>query len=114
MLLNELPKADGYYVYLLRCIDETLYCGWTTNLLKRYEKHVNGKGAKYTKAHPPMEVYYYEVCKDATTARKREYEIKQMNRQDKLKLMDRGKEHVTNNKKSISDVTENIIENETT
>ena len=84
------------------CIDETIIL-WLgqQNLLKRYEKTCgNGKGdQKYTKAHPPMEVYYYEVCKDATTARKREYEIKQMNRQDKLKLMDRGKEHVTNNEK---------------
>lgn len=112
MLLEKLPKEDGFYVYLIRCVDDSLYCGWTTNLLKRYEKHVNGKGAKYTKAHPPMEVYYYESFEDATSARKREYEIKQMHRQDKLKLV-RGKEYVANNKESIGDVTEKFIENKT-
>lgn len=112
MLLEKLPKEDGFYVYLIRCVDDSLYCGWTTNLLKRYEKHVNGKGAKYTKAHPPKEVYYFESFEDATAARKREYEIKQMHRQEKLNLV-RGKEYVTNNEKSIGNVIEKFIENKT-
>lgn len=83
---KELPQENGFYVYLLRCVDDSLYCGWTTNIAKRYEKHVNGKGAKYTRAHKPMEVYYLEVLQDASSARKREYEVKQLSRSQKLEL----------------------------
>ena len=81
-----MPEESGYYVYLLRCEDDSLYCGWTTNLKRRYEKHCSGKGAKYTRAHKPIEVFYYEEHVDAGSARKREYEIKQLNRSEKLKL----------------------------
>lgn len=87
-----IPESDGYYVYLLRCEDDTLYCGWTMNLKKRYQKHQSGKGAKYTRAHKPVEVYYYECLEDASSARKREYEIKQLSREQKLKLKDHGLE----------------------
>lgn len=82
----KLPEEDGNYVYLLRCMDDTLYCGWTTNLKKRYQKHLSGKGAKYTRAHKPVELFYYECYEDASSARKREYEIKQLSREQKLKL----------------------------
>lgn len=89
---KHIPQEDGCYVYLLRCDDDTLYCGWTTNLKKRYQKHQSGKGAKYTRAHKPVELYYYECCEDASSARKREYEIKQLSREQKLKLKDQGLE----------------------
>lgn len=84
--LVEIPTQDAFYVYLLRCNDDSLYCGWTTNLQKRFYLHKEGRGAKYTRAHPPLEIFYYEVCLDATTARKREYQIKQMKRKEKLML----------------------------
>lgn len=87
-----IPDKKGCYVYLIRCSDDSLYCGWTTNLLKRYELHCRGKGAKYTKSHPPIELYYWEELASSQEARKREYEIKQFTRQEKLKLPNRNKE----------------------
>lgn len=83
----EIPETNGFYVYLIRCVDDSLYCGWTINLKKRYETHKKGKGAKYTKAHPPVELCYWEDLLDETSAKKREYEIKRLNRKQKLELL---------------------------
>ena len=94
----KIPYEDGFYVYLLRCCDESLYCGWTTNLRKRFYDHVMKNGAKYTKAHRPLELYYFESCEDAASARKREYAIKQLSRREKLALRNIKKEAVTNKK----------------
>lgn len=85
-VVDEILAVDGYYVYLLLCQNGALYCGWTTNLKRRYIQHLNKKGAKYTKANPPIELYYYESFTNAKDARKREYQIKQFSRQEKLDL----------------------------
>ena len=74
------------YVYILRCNDNSLYTGWTNNLEKRLKTHLAGKGAKYTKARLPVELVYYEEFEDKIEAMKREYEIKQLSRKEKLKL----------------------------
>lgn len=81
-----IPEESGYYVYLIRCEDDSLYCGWTTNLIKRFKAHQSGKGAKYTKSHKPVEIFYYESFDNSINARKREYEIKQMSHKEKLLL----------------------------
>ena len=49
------------YTYILRCQDDTLYTGWTTDLEKRVETHNLGKGAKYTRTRLPVELVYYEA-----------------------------------------------------
>ncbi len=82
-----LPKQPGAYVYILECIDHSYYTGWTTNLYDRYQAHLQGKGAKYTKAHKPLACVYFEVHSDKQSAMKREYEIKQLSRSDKIKLI---------------------------
>lgn len=66
------------FVYLLRCNDNSLYCGWSFDIIKRLKAHNSGKGAKYTGARLPVELVYFEVYKDKTDAMKREYEIKQL------------------------------------
>lgn len=76
------------YVYILECADSTLYTGWTNNLEKRVETHLKGKGAKYTRCRLPVKLVYFEEYSDKVSAQKREYEIKQMTRDDKLKLID--------------------------
>lgn len=76
-----------YYVYILRCTDGSLYCGYTTDVEKRFEKHKSGKGAKYTKSHPPLEVVYKEEFENKSDALKRECEIKSMTRAQKEKLL---------------------------
>lgn len=83
----KLPTQTGFYVYILECSDHSYYTGWTTNLSDRYQAHRQGKGAKYTKAHQPIACVYYEIHHDKISAMKREYEIKQMKRADKEKLI---------------------------
>ena len=77
-----------FFVYLLRCSDNSLYCGWTTDLEKRIEAHNSGRGAKYTKSRHPVELVYYEECESKSAAMKREWFIKhKMTREEKLKLI---------------------------
>ena len=75
-----------WFVYLLLCSDNTLYCGITNNLEKRINTHNKGKGAKYTRSRLPVEIYYYEESPNKSEASKREYQIKKMTRENKLKL----------------------------
>lgn len=75
------------YVYILECKDNTLYTGWTNNLDKRVQTHSKGKGAKYTRCRLPIKLVYFEEHEDKISAQKREYEIKQMARKDKLVLV---------------------------
>lgn len=77
------------YVYILKCSDNTLYTGWTTDLEKRLKVHNTGKGAKYTRVRLPVEIVYFEEFEDKKDAMKKEYAIKQLSRQEKLKLIDR-------------------------
>ena len=74
------------YVYIVKCSDETLYCGWTFNLIQRIIAHNSGKGAKYTRSRLPVTVVYWEEYDIKSDAMKREYQIKQLNRKEKLKL----------------------------
>ena len=75
------------YTYILRCKDDSLYTGWTTNLEKRIEAHNAGKGAKYTKSRLPVELVYYEQFETKEEAMKREFAIKQMSKKAKEKLI---------------------------
>lgn len=78
-----------YYTYLLKCSDDTLYCGYTNNISERVKTHNAGEGAKYTKSRRPVEVIYYESFDSKSAAMKREYEIKKMTRQQKLLLAEK-------------------------
>ena len=80
------------YVYIIKCKDDSLYTGWTNNLEKRFKDHCNGKGAKYTRGRGPLELVYYEEYEDKKEAMKREYQLKQLSREKKIKLIS------TNNK----------------
>ena len=79
------------YTYILKCSDGTLYCGWTNNLEKRLKAHNEGKGAKYTRSRLPVTLVYYEEFDRSVEAQKREYQIKQMTRQEKLLLIENKK-----------------------
>lgn len=76
-----------YYVYLLECADETLYCGYTDNLEKRVKTHNAGKGAKYTRARLPVKLVYSETFTEKSEAMKREAQIKTFSRAQKLSLL---------------------------
>lgn len=77
------------YTYILKCADDTLYCGWTNDLEKRLKVHNDGKGAKYTRSRLPVTLVYYEEFETAQEAQKREYQIKNLSRKEKLKLIEK-------------------------
>ena len=80
-----------FYVYLLLCSDNSLYCGWTTDLKARLTAHNSGKGAKYTKTRRPVKLVYFEELASKSAAMKREWFIKhKMTREQKLKLIVQG------------------------
>lgn len=79
------------YVYILECADKTLYTGWTVNLDNRIKVHNNGKASKYTRARLPVKLVYSEVYEEKVSAQRREWQIKQMSRQEKLKLIESQK-----------------------
>lgn len=80
-----------WFVYILRCADGTLYTGMTDDVARRVEVHNSGKGAKYTRGRIPVEAVYSEECESYSAALKREYAIKQLTRQEKLKMIKNSK-----------------------
>ena len=77
-----------YFVYIIRCSDDTLYTGFTTDIERRINEHNNSnKGAKYTRARRPVKLEYFETFDEKIKAYKREYEIKQLTRKAKLSLI---------------------------
>ena len=79
-----------WFVYMVECGDGTLYTGITTDLDRRMEQHNSGTGAKYTRSRGPVHLVYHETVASHSEALKREYAIKQLTRQEKLKLLSRG------------------------
>lgn len=76
-----------WYVYILRCEDDTLYTGVTTDVLRRFEAHRRGEGAKYTRAHKAAEVVYTAPFTTKSAACKREAEIKSWPRSKKFAMV---------------------------
>ena len=75
------------FVYIIKCSDNTLYTGYTTDLKRRIKEHNEGEGAKYTRGRTPVELVYYEKKSSKSSAMKREYEIKQLKRKEKFELI---------------------------
>ncbi len=84
---NPFPKI--WYLYLVLCADQTLYCGITTDLERRLAQHNNGTGAKYTRGRGPVELYYSQECPDHSSALKLEAQIKKLSRAEKLQLKEK-------------------------
>ena len=78
----------SWYIYILRCGDDTLYTGITDDVEKRFAAHAAGKGAKYTRGRGPLTLVYTEEVEDKSTALKREHAIKKLSRTEKLKLIE--------------------------
>ena len=77
-----------WYLYILRCRDDSLYTGITTDVEKRLEAHRSGKGAKYTRGRGPLELVYREECGSHSDALKRELEVKALVRVKKIELIE--------------------------
>ena len=75
------------FVYLLRCRDGSLYCGWTDDLERRVATHNAGKGARYTRSRLPVRLMWNEEVADRSAALKRELAVKRLTRAEKLALI---------------------------
>lgn len=81
----------AWTVYILRCGDGSLYTGCTNDLPRRLEAHRTGRGAKYTRSRPPVELVYREEAADKSAALRREAAIKRLPRSKKLALIREGR-----------------------
>lgn len=75
------------FVYLLRCSDGSVYCGWTFDPARRLEAHRAGRGARYTRSRLPVEMAGVIELPDASAARREEARIKRLTRERKLALL---------------------------
>lgn len=80
-----------WYVYIVRCSDDTLYTGITTDVGRRVAEHNDDDrlAARYTRARRPVSLAYTEAAEDRAAAARREAAIKQMNRREKIALLRR-------------------------
>lgn len=73
--------------YILKCKDDSLYTGWTNDIVHRLKMHNEGKGAKYTRGRGPVELVYLEEFETKQEAMSREAKIKRLTRKEKLLLI---------------------------
>jgi putative endonuclease len=76
------------YVYLLRCADDSLYCGWTTDVPRRLAEHQAGSASRYTRSRLPVQLAKVITVPDRSAALREEARIKRLPRADKLKLVE--------------------------
>jgi len=78
------PNNKIWYLYVVRCSDDTLYTGITTDWGRRLREHNTGKrGAKYTRTRRPVVLVYYEAHENRSLVQKAEYRFKQLTREQK-------------------------------
>lgn len=77
-----------YTLYILRCADETLYTGITTDVVRRVEEHnTSVLGAKYTRGRRPVTLVFQKRFRDRSRAAQEEARIKQLSRTEKMQLI---------------------------
>ena len=76
-----------YFTYILLTEQNTLYCGYTDDVEKRFQAHLEGKGAKYTRSHKPIKIVYQKEFETKSDVMKEERRIKKLSRFEKLKLI---------------------------
>ena len=83
-----MPDSTDWFVYIVQCVDLSLYTGITTDLLRRIEEHNSSpNGARYTRARRPVRLVYFEQSESRSTASKREHALKALNPTDKRQLV---------------------------
>ena len=83
-------KRAEWFVYIVRCCDDSLYVGISNNVEERVKRHNSGLGAAYTRSHLPVVLIWTEAAESESTARKREAQIKGWTRIKKLNLIQHG------------------------
>ncbi len=87
---NADSNKSSWFVYILRCADNTLYTGITTDVDNRIKQHngVDKKGAKYTRNRRPVQLVYQEASDSRSDASKREHSLKSLKKRQKEHLVD--------------------------
>ena len=78
--------AKAWFLYLIECVDGSVYTGITVDIAARYAAHASGAGARYTRAHPPLRLLGCEAHPDRSAASKAEYRVKQLSAADKRRF----------------------------
>lgn len=84
------PPEEGWFLYVLRCRNDTFYTGITKDLEQRLKMHNDGKASRYTRSRRPVELIYYEGCASHAHALTRECVVKALPRKRKEELMSGG------------------------
>ncbi len=84
--------AQNWYVYMIYCSDHSIYTGITTNLQRRFTQHASQRGAKYFRGRKPLQILYHEQYNNRSCASKREWALKKLSRQQKLRLIGANRE----------------------
>jgi len=79
--------SKPWFTYIIRCSNGSLYTGSTNHIIRRWNQHLDGNGAKYLRAHEPREMVYVEKHPTQSDACKREYRIKQLSKKEKEALI---------------------------
>ena len=80
-------RREKWFLYILKCADESLYTGITKDLERRFKMHSEGKAARYTRTRRPLEMVYRETCRTRTEALVRECFVKALPKTKKLALI---------------------------
>lgn len=80
------PSKAPWFLYLIECIDGSIYTGITVDVAARYTAHASGKGARYTRAHPPARLLASVPYPDHSSAAQAEYRVKQLKPVDKRRF----------------------------
>jgi putative endonuclease len=91
--MDERTLPEGQYVYMLCCVDGTLYTGYTKNVERRLAAHNAGKGGHYTRAHRPVSLVAAWTFETKSEALKAEYKLKRLSRAQKLRLLERSQKN---------------------
>jgi putative endonuclease len=78
---------SNWYVYILKCTDNTLYTGITNDIKRRVSEHNRGVGAKYTRGRTPVELVFVETLPNRSAALRRESAIKRMKTAEKRRII---------------------------
>ncbi|ALJ29459.1 MULTISPECIES: GIY-YIG nuclease family protein [Stenotrophomonas] len=82
--------TGSWFLYLLECSGGSYYAGITTDVQARFQAHATGKGARYTRAHPPLRVLGFREYADRAAASRAEWQLKRQPRGRKLAWLEHG------------------------
>jgi len=87
-ILSHSPPDGHWYLYMLRTPTGMLYTGITTDVPRRLQQHQNGKGAKSLRGKGELTLVFYCAAGDRSLASKLEYQVKQLSKKQKEKLLE--------------------------